>query len=155
MGKSITIPTRSIWSLLVAIALIGFTYIQMIGYIIPGFETIKEITKETTTIKDSGLIWVPIISYLLISAVILMVVRIFKELKPYKEKGLILGLIGGFMVGFIGGFMVGFIMGLVGFIGGFIAGFILGFILGLILGLIGGFMVGLIMGLVGFIEELK
>jgi hypothetical protein len=114
MKESITIPIRSIWSSLIALAIIGFTYIQMIGYIIPGFETISELTKETTTIKEIGLIWVPVITYLLISFSILMVVRIFKELKTYKEKGLIYGLIVGLIGGLIGGLIVGLIGGLIG-----------------------------------------
>jgi magnesium-transporting ATPase (P-type) len=139
MKKSTTIPTRSIWSSLVALATIGFTYIQMIGYIIPGFETISKLTKETTTIKEIGLIWVPVITYLLISFSILMVVRIFKKLKPYKEKGLIWCLVLGLLLG-LGLFMVGLIEG--GLIGGCLIGGCL--VMSLIWGFIGGFTVGLI-----------
>jgi len=147
---SVTIPMRSIWSSLIALAILGFTYIQVIGYIIPGFEEIFKLTKESTTIENVGLMWVPVISYILICGFICMIVRIFKDLKPYKEKGLIWGLIGGLIWGLIWGLIVGLI-------GGLIWGLIWGLKVGLIVGLIGGLIWwGLIVGLiVGLIEELK
>jgi RsiW-degrading membrane proteinase PrsW (M82 family) len=121
----------------------------MIGYIIPGFETISELTKETTTIKEIRLIWVPVITYLLISFSILMVVRIFKKLKPYKEKGLIWCLVWGF----VGGLIAWLILSLIAcLILDFMECFIFDFIVTIIVGLIAGPIMGLIWGLV---DELK
>jgi hypothetical protein len=128
---------------------IGFTYIQMIGYIIPGFEKISELTKETATIKDSGLIWVPIMSYLLISLSVFMVVRMFKKLKPYKETGLIWGLVWGFANSIIVWLMFSLIACL---ILDFMGCVIFDFIVTIIVSFVVGFMLGLIWGLV---NELK
>jgi len=158
MKKSITIPTKSIWSSLVAIAIIGFTYIQMIGYIIPGFEKINELTTETTTINNEiGLILVPVTTYLLISFSILMVVRIFKKLKPYKEKGIIWGLIWSPIEGLIHGLIAGIIgVSIVVLIGDPIGGIIGVFIVVLIGGFIGALIGGIIWGIIwGLIDELK
>ncbi len=150
--KTITIPTRSLWSILIALAILGFAYIQAIGYIIPGFQTILEIKAEFTTINQIGLMWVPVISCLIIGSFICMVARIFKELKPCKEKGFISDFIGGIIYGCILGFATGFIFGL---IGGLIGGFILGFIGGIIWGLMLGAIIGLIQGFIEGIKEFQ
>jgi len=147
--KTITIPTRSLWSILIALAILGFAYIQAIGYIIPGFQTILELKAEFTTINHIGLIWVPLISYLIIGSFICMVARIFKELKLYKEKGLIWGLFRGLFVSLIWGITMGLIAGLIcGLISSFIDDLISGLIWGLIGGLIWGLTIILIIGLI-------
>lgn len=110
-----------------------FAYIQAIGYIIPGFEEIFKLEEKTANIENlSRLMWIPVISYLLIDSFICVVIRVFKELKPCKEMGLLRGLVVGFKWGIIGGL---------------IGGFILGFIECLIGVLIGGLIGGLIEGL--------
>jgi len=150
MEKNVKIPMRSIWSFLIALPIIGFTYIQVIGYVIPGFEKIFSLTGKTTTISDIGLIWVPVISYLLVASLICIILRIFINLKSYKEHGLIGELIGGLIGGLIWGLIVGFIVGFIGgLIGELIGGLIWGLIWGLIVGLIWGLIVGLIVGFIG------
>jgi len=69
----------------------------------------------------------------------------YKNLKSYKEGGLILGLIAGLIWGLIGGLIAGLITGL---IWGLIFGLIAGLIVGLIVGLIAGLILGLICGLI-------
>jgi len=138
---TITIPARSYWSILISLAIMAFAYIQAIGYIIPGFEHIIRLKAETATINHVGLIWLPIITYLIIGTFICMVIRIFKELKPYKEKGLIWclilsmlsGLAAGLMLSIIGNYSIGDTMwGFVGCLGvalmwGLISGFLFEF----------------------------
>jgi hypothetical protein len=149
MSENIVIPKRSVWSVLGLLLLGSFTYLQAIGYVIPGLRAIFNLKNETIQITDIGLIWVPIITYILIAAMICLTVNIFKKLKSYQEKGLIVGLIWSL----IGGLIWGLIWGL---IGGLIGGLIWGLIVGLIWSLIVGLIVCLIGGLiVGLIDELK
>lgn len=140
MRKKITIPetkipTRSIWSLIISLVIVGFAYIQAIGYIIPGFEEISKLD-EKTTIEDIGLMWIPVISYAIIGSFIFMVIRIFKELKPHKKMGLVVGFKWGLIASLIAGLVWSLVWSLVwGLVGGLIIGLIAGLTVGLIVGL--------------------
>jgi hypothetical protein len=161
MNKNIVIPKRSVWSVLGLLLLGSFTYLQAIGYVIPGLRMIFNLKKETIQITDIGLIGVPIITYILIATMICLTVNIFKKLKSYRENGLI----GGLIVGLIGGLIWSLIIGLigcligcviVGLIGGPISVPIVCLIMGLIWGLISVLIVCLIGGpIVGLANELK
>jgi hypothetical protein len=97
----------------------------------------------------------PIIGeYILLSAMLISLVALFKggytKLKAYKDEGLIDGLIIGLIAGLISGLICGLIIGLIaGLIIGLIAGLIAGLIIGLIAGLISGLIIGLIDGFQG------
>lgn len=138
------IPKRSIWSFFALLGSIIFTYFQAIGYLLPGYQEIANLN-ENLSINDLGLMWVPVIMYLLIGLNVSLFVNIFKKLKRFEEKGLIGALTFGLIVGLIGGF-----------VGGLIFAFIDGLTIGLIFGLIGTLTFGLIFGLtLGLIGEFK
>jgi uncharacterized protein YacL len=134
--ETITIRKRSIWSTVFAltIAAIAYLYVEVIKYLIPGFEQIHELTTKTVIISDMALSVIVIIDYIIIGAFICMLVRTFKtkELKPIKEDGLISSLICGLICGLIIGLVLGIILG---FGGAFLIGFILGVLIGLAFGL--------------------
>ena len=111
MSDNISIPKRSIWSLVVVIVLGIFIYFQVVEYLIPGFKSIFASLKETTSRSDIGLIWVPMISYCLISLVVAFSWNIFRKVKPCNGIGLIMGLITGFIMGLITGLIIGLAMG--------------------------------------------
>ncbi len=111
----IAIPVRSIWSVLVLAVVGHFTYLQWIGYIWPGFVEIIN-TNEKATIQNIGIVWVPIVFYLLLSVNVCIVVNIFTEVKNYEGKDrffLNLGesIVWGIGSGFIPGTMYGFSKG--------------------------------------------
>lgn len=95
---TLVISKRSISSIFGLIASLGFTYLQFVGYILPGFKELYMLELGAVTINNIGLIWVPIITYILIGLIVCLSVNIFKKLKGYEEKGLIMGLISGFFV---------------------------------------------------------
>jgi hypothetical protein len=145
---------RSMWSALIALAIAGFAYIQFIGYIIPGFGEIFRRTIENTTVNHIGLIWIPVISYILVVSFICMVVRVFKELKPYEQDGLIANIIFcskvGAIWGMIGVVAAALIAGLIwgSLMNGLMVVFIGGMIVSLTISLTIGFILGLIIGLI-------
>ena len=148
MKVNFEIPIRSIWSTIGLILLGGFSYLQFVGYLIPSFQKIFSLKLDSIHLQDIGLIWVPIITYGLVSVMICLVVNIFKPIKSYSEGGLISGLISGLIWGLILGLISGLIVGLIsGLIVGLISGLIGGLIGGLIWGLIGGLIWGPIVGL--------
>lgn len=108
----ITIPVRSLWSAGIALAILGFAYLQAVEYIIPGF---KEILHGEFNISDIKLLWVPAVSYLIVVTFTCMVVQTIKgkKLNSYKEIGLISGLIKNFFFGLIMGIAMGLIMGII------------------------------------------
>jgi len=142
----ISISKRSIRFLICAIALGGFTYFQLIGYLIPNFREIIQLGEKRLSISDIGLVWVPVVAYYLISLFVVCTVNIFKkerrttkvgyfgrELLKNLTKGLIAGVVVGTVLGLIlmianlvgGGSLTACIT--VGFVGGIIAGFLCGF----------------------------
>lgn len=86
---SISIPTRLVWSLVGSIALIYFTYLQMVWYVLPGIEIINTFTIEDITAKNIGLVWPLIIGYILLAITSCSIINIGKPLKRTKELGLI------------------------------------------------------------------
>ncbi len=138
---NIVIEKRSLWSALALVATVAFSWLQIVGYLGPGFEEIFSLEPKAMSINQIALTWVPIISYVLIATIIALAVNIFKPLKPMSEDGLIRS----FAWGLIGGFVFGFI---VGFIFGLIAGFVFGFSVGLLTALIWGLIVGYIVGFI-------
>lgn len=83
------ISKRVVWSTLALIFTLAFTYLQIIGYLIPGFNEIIMLDDTTTTIQDVGFIWISVISYFLVSLNICIFTNIFKKLKTWEENGLI------------------------------------------------------------------
>jgi hypothetical protein len=143
---TISIPVRSIWSTIIALAIAAFAYLQAVIYIIPGIKKILELTSQNTDIQSIELI----VSF------VCMVLRIFKKLKPHKQKGLITELIDWLKLGLIIGLIFGLIIGLIiGLIFGLIFGLTAGLIFGLTAGLTTGLIFGLIAGLIGEFKKEK
>jgi hypothetical protein len=119
---------RAILSALALVFTLSFTYLQVIYYLLPGIREIINLRPGTATIQQIGLIWIPIISYFLISFNICFLINIFKKLLNYEEKGLIYLLVYGFKLGIICSIIFGIIFG---FITGSIFGLIysLGYLL--------------------------
>jgi hypothetical protein len=128
--------TRSLWSIVYVILLTCFIYLEYVGYFIPNFEKYFFLESKNLTIYDVGLIWVPILGYVLISIEVCLIVRIIKPLKEYseKDKGLIYLLLFGLKIGFVSGLLIFFILPINQFPG-------------LIFGLAGGLLSGLIVGI--------
>ena len=101
MKINFEIENRRIWSFLGLIVVGVFAYFQAIGYLIPGFKLIFYVNPEIGNIANIGLMWVPVIAYLLIGTVIAFIVNIFKKerLKSFGEDGLIYYLFVGFCLG--------------------------------------------------------
>jgi hypothetical protein len=153
---TISIPVRSIWSTIIALAIAAFAYLQAVIYIIPGIKKILELTSQNTDIQSIELMWAPIIGYIIIVSFVCMVLRIFKKLKPHKQKGLITELIDWLKLGLIIGLIFGLIIGLIiGLIFGLIFGLTAGLIFGLTAGLTTGLIFGLIAGLIGEFKKEK
>jgi hypothetical protein len=145
MKVHVEIPNRSIWSLVSLLFVGAFTYLQAVGYLIPGFHEIISLKRETTSISQIGLVWVPIITYVLISTMICFTWRIFKSLKELGEDGLIMNLMVNLVVGMPLSIIVGFVLY-----------FLLGFNLGLIVSFNICFSILLLSGLVwGIKKELE
>ena len=129
--KTTTVPTRSIWSSLGLAALVTFSYFQFVGYIIPGLQEISDSNHKAMTLHHIGLMWVPIIEYLLSCSVLCLAVNIFKPLKRWRENGVVVGFAGGL----VGSLVVGSILSLA-----------TGSMFGLVWSLTFGFAVGLFWG---------
>ncbi|MFO0718576.1 MAG: hypothetical protein U0522_00920 [Candidatus Paceibacterota bacterium] len=139
--SSYSISKRSIWSLLGVLALSGFIYLQAVGYIIPSMKEFDHLTKENADISKIGLMWVPIISYVLVSLWVCLTVNIFRKLMTRKQGGLIDDLIEGLVVGVIVGLLVGVP------VGSLVWGLVVGPILVLTSSLSAGLVLGLFRGL--------
>ena len=148
--KYIHIPKPNLLPLL---GIIVFGFLSWANLKLFNWEFLKVIFGDNEVVSNysfhfSQLINVfPIIAeYVFIALTIISLVALikggYKNLKTFKEDGLIFGLI----FGLIGGLITGLIFGL---IGGLIIGLIIGLIGGLITGLIGGLITGLIFGLIG------
>lgn len=141
---NLKVSTRAIGSVIAFVLTFAFTYLQVVDYLIPGIKEIYNLKPETTTTHQIGLIWVPIVSYFLISWNVCLLKNIFKKLRSYKENGLIFCLIYGFTRGLTCSVIFGIIIGIVI---GFIPGFIFTLIYFLSIGLIFGLIIGLIIEL--------
>lgn len=104
----IEIENRRIWSFLGFVALAVFTYFQMIGYIIPGMRAMRLLKSGTVNISHIGLVWVPIIAYLLFGTATCLLIGAFKKLRSFREGGLILC----FILGFAGSLILTLLLGL-------------------------------------------
>ena len=93
VNNSISFPKRTFWSFFWLIPLVGFTFVQFNWYIIPELSEFFGKAPETSTLRYSGVIWVPLIGYGLISANILLASNAFRKLKSFKEEGIVRGLI--------------------------------------------------------------
>ena len=131
---NISIPKRSISSIIVLPCTIYFAYIQFIGYVLPGFAEIIKLNPKDNTVQKIGLMWVPVVAYFLICLNICLFVNIFKKLKKYEDKESLVRCL--FRYGLLGA-----CLGSCAFI------LILGSILGSIFGICIGLFVGLIIGL--------
>lgn len=109
---SISIPKRALYSALIFVGIVVFTYIQFIGFIIPGFGYIFLPRKNAAPLGEIALFWVPFIGYGLLSVGLCYFVRIFKFLKDNNETGLIKKLISGFRGGLIIGGLIFVILSL-------------------------------------------
>jgi len=98
-----------------------------------------------------------IAEYVIISLMILFSVSLFKNLKDYKEDGLLHAFLYGLLIGFLGGLFCGIFTGVMfGLMFGLISRVIFGLLGGLFGGLIAGLIFGLILALfVGFTDEFK
>jgi hypothetical protein len=139
---SISIPTRSIWSLVGFIAICGFGYPLFVHFLGPGFHEISLYNKDNPMDVSTGmrLIWVPITTYIIMSTGICLLIDAFRRqgLRAFGEQGIFLGLTVGIFGGTIGGLTVGFIME-----------FPVNPIVSLTSGLFGGFVLSLVGGLIG------
>jgi hypothetical protein len=88
---SISIPKRSIWSLLGFIAVCGFGYLQFVHFLIPGFVEISSYNPNNPIPLSEfmKLIWVPIGAYSIIGVGTSLLINIFKKIKSIQEKGFI------------------------------------------------------------------
>ena len=142
MKLSLSIPYRSIWSIALLILVIPIIWVNFQWYLIPGFTEIFSHEAGSFTLGDINLMWIPPISYALISTAVCLMIRVIMPLKEYSEEGLIWGLVWGLIVGLI--------LGLAGsLVGSLILGLIGEFIWGLIWGLFWGLILGLVYGLFG------
>lgn len=76
-----SIPTRSIWSVIILIGLVWFTYIQTVWYFVPSFKIICNLQTSDMSMIYLPLFWAPLILCLLIFLIFLFFIRIFKSLK--------------------------------------------------------------------------
>ena len=114
MKLSLSIPYRSIWSIALLILVIPIIWVNFQWYLIPGFTEIFNHEAGSFTLGDINLMWIPPISYALISTAVCLMIRVIMPLKEYSEEGLIWGLIWGLIAGLIWGLIVGLILGLAG-----------------------------------------
>lgn len=147
MKIHLKIPQRSIWSLVGLLAVGAFTWIQNRCYINPGFQTISTLNAKTFDKTVVGLIWVPIIAFVLAMIILLLFINIFKkvtdledDLPGYIIMGLFIGLIVGIPFGLAGGLVAGIMYsfhdGFVGILCGLTQGFLFGLTAGLMISFI-------------------
>jgi hypothetical protein len=144
MKINLVIPERSIWSFVGLLMMGTFTWFQTIWFLIPGFKEIYSLGPETINNKAVvGMIWFPIIAYILIIITVGLCINIFKSLKDFEDD-----LAGYFIVGLSVGLVIGIITGItLGLVKGIISIFFVGFI-GIWIGLVKGFLYGLTISLV-------
>jgi len=81
---SFSIPTRSIWSVIILMWLGWFIYIQTIWYFIPSFKILWNLQTSDVAMIHLPLFWAPLILCLLVFLFFLFFIRIFKSLKNLK-----------------------------------------------------------------------
>ena len=74
------IPIRSIWSAILFIILLRFTYLQMVWYVAPGLDEMLTLEKDSG-FENIGLMWVPTIAYFLICISICLFINTLKNIK--------------------------------------------------------------------------
>lgn len=132
MRKNVNLM-RSIWSIVVISIISVFVYFYFAEYIVVNMEMFAKFSDEELKIFDFKLVSIFILVYVIFAIFICMVVRVFKFLKSYKEKGLIYYLIQGFLWGLIFGILCNFIGGFIfAFVGMLFTGLFLGLFKGLI-----------------------
>ena len=120
--------------------LIGMSYIQFVGYVIPGLSEIMTLKPEEAAVFHVGLMWVPIVGFILVASNICLAVNIVKPLKAWSESALTFG----FAASLATGVILGAVIGLVGVLSkGDITQSLIGFTFGICLCLITGIGVGL------------
>jgi len=139
--NSFVVPKRVVWSALALLVVVPFSWLQLVGYIIPGFKELFDFsldTLDTMTIYHVGLIWVPFVTYGLVSLISYLSVSLFKEPKSLGERGLLnalawspfIKLLCGVILAILG-IILGFWQGGLPWIG--LAGFITGLWAGLVI----------------------
>jgi len=93
---------RSVLTIISLVWLLLFAYLQIREYLIPGLIKILE-SPIPVNVHHIGLMWVPIVAYLLMASIVCLTVSIFKKLKGFKEVG---GLTCMFHSGLIEGFLL-------------------------------------------------
>lgn len=111
-----TIRKRVIWSFIGLIALLAFGWFQWVGYLEPGFKEIFDLETGIYTVETARLVWVPIISYLLVGALVALAVNIFTPLKALRGGGLFDALIMCLALGLFGGLVLSLFVGLEGLV---------------------------------------
>ena len=107
------IPIRSIWSAILFIILLRFTYLQMVWYVAPGLDEMLTLEKDSG-FENIGLMWVPTIAYFLICISICLFINTLKNIKKYSEDGLITAMILSFPLSLIWVLIIYFILILLG-----------------------------------------
>jgi hypothetical protein len=121
---------------LLTLSFFNFMLIKLIwitnnlGYV---FESKEELVNYTPKFIDLIILYPIVAQCFLISLTIILFVSLFKELKNYKEEGLISVLI----IGLIYGLIIGLLIGLISVL-------LIGLISGLLIGLTSGLLIGLI-----------
>ncbi len=135
------INESTVWSFVSFMVVLFFTYLQAVGYIFPGLEMLVRLRSENTSLSNTYLMWVPIISYFMICLCVCLFINTFiKKLKKYEEKGLIWSLVEGLVGALIFGFSISIMMSIVLYIffgttGSLDQGMIRGFAFGSIVGI--------------------
>ncbi|QQR64633.1 hypothetical protein IPH92_03670 [Candidatus Kaiserbacteria bacterium] len=111
-------------------------------YIGPGLNEIITIDPKTVTLSHLGLIFAPIIGYLLITGNICLAINVVKPLKVWDDMGLVWHLTMGFAMGLGACLICGLVFGVLG-------GAVEELVYGLVGGLLGSSLAGLGLGLVG------
>lgn len=135
INKDVSNMHRTFWSTASLIFIGVFTFLQMKLYLLPRFGELFLSTQEVEKIDSTniGLVWIPIIIYLLVGINLCLSVSIFKKPKSVFENGFIFSIVGGLAGGLVFGFIVGQIIGLtVSLVMGLTAGMITGLIAGLV-----------------------
>jgi hypothetical protein len=101
MSMNMNMTNRSVYSAIGLLILSGFTFFQFWGYIIPELGKILNLRPENVTTRDVGLMWVPVIGYLLIASNVCLAINIIKPLKGWTETGLVFGFFGSLVAGLV------------------------------------------------------
>ena len=138
---------RSLWSLCGLLFFGSVTYHLFLKHICPGLSEIITIDPKTVTLPHLGLIFAPLIGYLLIAGNICLAVNVVKPLKAWDDRGLVWHLTIGFAMGLGACLICSFVFGALGgaveeltygLVGGLLGSSLAGFGVSLFGGLFGG-----------------